>query len=400
MATIIVLGTLDTKGHELAFVADQIRLRGHHSMLLDTGTTGNPQVTPDIPASRIISAFANPDDRGSCVAEMASALPAFLVRLVRESNAAGVISLGGGGGTSIATSAMQALPLGFPKIMVTTMASGNTSHYLGISDIVMIPSIVDVAGINRVSRGVFARAAAAVCAMADVEAESEKQLPQPRQSPTIVASMFGNTTECVRIAREKLEATGYEVLVFHATGAGGRLMESLVDSGMVNGVLDITTTEIADEIAGGVLTAGKERLEAAGRAGIPSVVVPGCVDMVNFGTMDSVPSRFSDRHFYRHNDQVTLMRTNVIENIAIATFMADKLNAYSRPPVVILPEGGVSVISEPGGPFHDVKADTALFETLRSRLNPDIKVVVSPLAINHPEFAALCVRELLEQFTV
>ena len=393
MPIIAVLGCLDTKGHEHAFVAEVIRSLGHTPLLIDVGTTNNPQVSADITVTDILPTFSQPHDRGTCVSEMAAAIGPFVQQLAATGNLDGIITLGGGGGTSLGTAAMRALPLGLPKVMVSTLASGQTAPYVGISDLVMMPSIVDVAGLNRLSRSIFRAAAYAVCSMADARATPEP--PHAAEKPLVVASMFGNTTDCVSLAKERLEAAGYEVLVFHATGTGGRTMESLIAAGMVSGVLDITTTEVADEICGGVLSAGPERLEAAGRAKLPSVVVPGCVDMVNFGPREDMPAALQHRTLYQHNDQVTLMRTTPEENRQITGFLAKKLNAYSLPPTVILPLKGVSVISAAGGPFADAEADRALFETLQARLDPKIRVVTSDHTINDPAFAQLCVDELL-----
>ena len=268
MATIAVIGTLDTKGDEHRFVAEQIRGHGHEALLIDVGTLQPPTVTPDISRQQVADAgnidlaeLTARQDRGAAIEAMSTAAPILLARLAQQGSIDAVISLGGGGGTSIGTAAMRTLPIGMPKVMVSTLASGNTAGYVGVKDIVMIPSIVDVAGLNRISRRVFAQAAAAVCAMVQTE------VADVDDRPLIVASQFGNTTECVDACRELLEQAGYEVLVFHATGVGGRTMESLIDSGVVAGVLDITTTEIADELVGGVLTAGPHRLEAAARAG-------------------------------------------------------------------------------------------------------------------------------------
>ena len=285
---------------------------------------------------------------------------------------------------------MRALPIGFPKVMVSTLASGNTAHYVGTKDITMIPSIVDVAGLNRISRTIFSRAAGAICGMVDANVESGGA------RPLIVASMFGNTTECVNAAMSFLEAAGYEVLVFHATGAGGRAMESLIESGMVAGVLDITTTEWADELVGGVLSAGSERLQAAGTAGVPAIVVPGCLDMVNFGERDSIPPEFASRNFYVHNPQVTLMRTSPDECRELGRVLAQKLNAYTAPVSVLIPQRAISIISAAGQPFHDAEADAALFDTLASELRGDIEVRWMDCEINDSAFAKACAETLLE----
>lgn len=302
----------------------------------------------------------------------------------------GVISLGGGGGTAIATAGMRALPVGFPKVMVSTLASGNTAHYVGMKDITMIPSVVDVAGLNRISRMIFSRAAGAVCGMVDANVASDDG------RPLIVASMFGNTTACVNAAIPLLEAEGYEVLVFAATGSGGRAMESLIESGIVAGVLDITTTERADELVGGVLSAGTERLDAARKAAVPAVVSVGCLDMVNFGERASVPEQFADRNLYIHNPQVTLMRTSPEECRELGRVLARKLNSYTAPVSVLIPRQAISVISAAGQPFHDPVADEALFDALVSELRAEIPVQWLDCEINDPKFANACVKALLK----
>ena len=397
MATIAVLGTLDTKGHEHAFVAERIREHGHKPLLIDIGTADPPQVPPDIRREEVaaagdidLSALMARADRGECVSAMAQVAPKLLERLQREGRIDGVISLGGGGGTAIATAAMRALPIGFPKLMVSTLASGNTAHYVGIKDITMMPSVVDVAGLNRISRTIFRRAAGAICGMVDATPDSNDD------RPLIVASMFGNTTDCVNAALPVLEKAGYEVLVFHATGAGGRAMESLIESGLVAGVLDITTTEWADQLIGGVLSAGPVRLDAAGKSGVPAIVTPGCLDMVNFGQRESVPEKFGDRMFYIHNPQVTLMRTTVSECRELGRVLARKLNTYSAPLTVLIPRQAISVISAAGQPFHDPEADAALFDSLASELRDDIEIRSMDCEINDPVFAKACAEALLK----
>ncbi len=397
MATIAVLGTFDTKGREHSFVAERIRARGHKTLLIDVGTGADPAITPDISRSEVaeaggvdLAALAARGDRGECVSAMAKAAPELLSRLVAEFRIDGVISLGGGGGTAIASAAMRALPLGFPKLMVSTLASGNTAPYVGTSDIVMMPAVVDVQGLNRISRTILSRAAGAICGMveADVAADGDR--------PLVVASMFGNTTKCIEAAVPLLEAAGYEVLVFHATGTGGRAMESLIASGMVAGVLDVTTTELADELVGGVLSAGPERLDAAAKHGIPAVVAPGCLDMVNFGERKSVPAKFAGRTFYEHNPQVTLMRTTPEECEALGQMLAAKINASTGLASVLLPRRGISVISEAGGPFHDPAADAALFSAIENGLRIGIPCQSLDCGINDPAFAKACVDALLE----
>ena len=375
MATIAVLGTLDSKGAEHAFIADRIRASGHTALLIDVGTGGPPQVPVDMTREEVAAAGAldlapliAQADRGACVSAMSRAAPALLAELQRSGRIQGVISLGGGGGTAIATAAMRALPLGFPKLMVSTLASGNTAPYLGTSDISMMPSVVDVAGLNSISKIVFARAAGAICGMVDAE-------PPARGGPA--ADRRQHVRQHDRVRRRGQgdnEEHGYEVLVFHATGTGGRSMEALIQSRLVAGVLDITTTEWADEFVGGVLSAGPERLDAAAEAGLPAVVVPGCLDMVNFGEPASVPEAFAERLFYHHNPQVTLMRTTPAECAELGRILARKLNAYTAGLSVLLPRRGVSIIGAAGQPFHDPAADEALFEALTADLRDDIEV--------------------------
>ena len=394
MATIAALGTLDSKGHEHAFVAEVIRGLGHEPLLIDVGCLEPPQVEPQVSRTDILPGLPDlPLDRGLRVAAMAEAVPAYVAKLAAEGRIQGIISLGGGGGTAISTAAMRALPLGFPKLMVSTLASGNTAPYVGVKDIVMMPSIVDVAGLNRISRKLFTQAAGAICGMVQAGATA---VESGESKPLIVASMFGNTTACVTEAKRLLEEAGYEVLVFAATGQGGKTMESLIESGLVAGVLDITTTEWADELVGGVLNAGPQRLEAAGKFGVPAIIAPGCLDMVNFGAPETVPAKFKDRLFYHHNPQVTLMRTTPEENAELGRILAEKINAYTARVTVLLPLGGISVVSAPGGPFHDAAADAALFGALKSGLRAGIPVREYAGNVNEPGFAAACAGELLE----
>lgn len=397
MATIALLGTMDTKGDEHGFVAGLIRERGHRTLVIDVGTDQPPRLTPDVTREEVarlggldLPVLAARHDRGECVSAMANSAAVALAKLHAEGRIDGVISLGGGGGTAIATAAMRALPLGFPKLMVSTLASGNTAQYVGVKDIVMFPAIVDVAGLNRISRTILARAAGAICGMV------EAKIPEAGDKPIVVASMFGNTTDCVQRAKALVEAEGYEVLVFHATGTGGRAMESLIGSGMVAGVLDITTTEWADEFVGGILGAGPTRLDAAAANGTPAIIAPGCLDMVNFGAPETVPAKFAGRRFYQHNPQVTLMRTTPEECGELGRILAEKANAYRGPVTVLLPLRGISVISAPGGSFHDPAADSALFRALKKNLRCDIPVQELDCTINDAPFAEACAKELLK----
>ena len=411
MATIAVIGTLDSKGHEHAFVADIIRKRGHTALLIDLGTGAEPQVTPDITRFEVaqsagldLQPLIDQQDRGECVVAMSKAAPVLLAQLVAEDKIQGVISLGGGGGTALGTAAMRALPIGFPKLMVSTLASGNTAHYLGTKDITMMPSIVDVAGLNSISKVIFSRAAGAICGMVETEVNFPGSKPQrttvSSQSeeeeckPLIVASMFGNTTDCINIAAKVLEDAGYEVLIFHATGTGGKTMESLIESGMVSGVLDITTTEWADELTGATLSAGPTRMDAMSKAKVPAVISPGCLDMANFGERDTVPEKFADRLFYIHNPQVTLMRTNAEECAELGKIIAQKANANPAPTAILNPLKTVSVISAEGQPFHDATADDALFSAIHE--SAKVEVIDYDEEINSEVFAKAAAHKLLE----
>jgi uncharacterized protein (UPF0261 family) len=303
----------------------------------------------------------------------------------------GVIAMGGGGGTAIATAAMRNLPVGFPKLLVSTLASGNIGSYVSTNDITVMPSVVDVAGLNRVSRTIFSNAAGAICGMVTRERVSDAN-----EKPLVAATMFGNTTRAVDNARSILEQQGYEVLVFHATGSGGCTMERLLENGYFIAVLDMTPTEWADELCGGVLSAGPTRLEAAARNGIPQVIVPGCLDMCNFWASETVPARYKDRLFYQWNPNVTLMRTTVEENARLGEIVADKLNAGIGPIRVLIPLGGFSELDYPGQPFWCPEADRAFVDALQKHLRSAIPIEVSDKAINDPEFSSRAAELLLE----
>ena len=396
MGRIAVIGTLDSKGVEHQFIADGIAATGHQPILIDVGGLHPPCVSPDV-SRETVAAAANVNldailaqkDRGALVSAMSSAAARYVKEAYGRGDFDGIISLGGSGGTAIATAAMRELPIGVPKVMVSTMASGDVQDYVGEKDVVMFPSIVDVAGLNRFSRLIFSRAVGAICGMVDATPSATEE------RPIIVASMFGNTTECVQEGQRELEAAGFEVLVFHATGAGGRTMESLIESGMVSGVFDVTTTEWADELVGGVLRAGPHRLEAAAKMGVPAVVAPGCLDMVNFGSPDSVPKKFSDRLFYPHNPQVTLMRTSVEESQQLGKIIAEKLNQSTGPVTVLLPLKGLSVIGAEGQPFYLPEADQALFEAIRKGVKDGISIIEVDALVNDPIFAQACVKALI-----
>jgi uncharacterized protein (UPF0261 family) len=386
--TILLIGTLDTKGVEFAYIRDLIAARGHATLVLDAGV-GEPQWTPDIGAGRVatagggdLAALRAANDRAGALDVMCRGVRAVALELLAEGCIDGVIGLGGSGGTAIATSAMRALPVGLPKVMVSTMASGDVSAYVDVKDITMMYSVVDVAGLNRLSRRILANAAGAVCGMA------EQSIPPAEDRPIIAATMFGVTTPCVTRVRERLEAAGYEVLVFHAVGSGGRAMESLVADGFVAGVADITTTEWCDELIGGVLSAGPDRLGAAARAGIPQIVSVGALDMCNFGAIDTVPERFRDRNLYRHNPQVTLMRTTPGECAELGRVIAGKLNEATGPVALFLPLRGVSMIDAEGMPFWSPEADAALFDAIRATVDrARVELVELDLHVNDPAFA-------------
>ncbi|RME69749.1 MAG: UPF0261 family protein [Chloroflexi bacterium] len=398
--TILVIGTLDTKGTEFAYVRDLITGRGHKALVMDTGVgiVGKPAFEADIRAEEVAAAgggslaeMQEKRDRGTALEIMGKGAKELALKLHAEGKIDGVISLGGSGGTSIATTAMKALPVGFPKVMVSTMASGDVSPYVDVKDVTMMYSVVDVAGLNRLSRQIFANAVGAVCGMA------EQTVPAGEDKPLITATMFGVTTPCVNAVREKLEANGYEVLVFHATGSGGRAMESLIEAGFIAGVADITTTEWCDELVGGVLSAGPNRLEAAAKAGIPQVVSLGALDMVNFGAMDTVPEKFKDRLLYKHNPSVTLMRTIPEETAQLGKIIAEKLNQTTGPTALFVPLKGVSMIDAEGQPFYMPEADEALFQAIRDNLDTSkVELIELDMHINDPEFAEAMANRLLE----
>jgi uncharacterized protein (UPF0261 family) len=320
-------------------------------------------------------------DRGAAVTAMAAGAEQVVLRLHAEGKLAGILALGGSGGSSIATRAMRALPVGVPKLMVSTVASGDTRAYVGAVDVTMMYSVVDISGVNRVAARIMANAAGAMAGMVDAT------VPEFEAKPLIGATMFGVTTPCVTRARERLEELGYEVLVFHATGAGGESLEALARGGFLAGVLDTTTTELADELVGGVFPAGPGRLEAAGAAGVPQVVSLGALDMVNFGPRDTVPPQFEGRNLYVHNPTVTLMRTTPEECAELGRAIGRKLSGAQGPTVLFIPLKGVSMIDVEGQPFYDADADAALFAALRETLADSVEVHEIATDINDPEFA-------------
>jgi uncharacterized protein (UPF0261 family) len=396
--TILLIGTLDTKGDEFAFARDLIEAREHEAVLLDVGVMDDPAIAPTITAEEVadmagttLGALREAGDRGAAMDAMTEGAIEIAHELFNDHAFDAMLGLGGSGNTAVATGVMRTLPVGVPKVMVSTMASGDTAPYVGAKDITMMYSVVDIAGLNRISRRIIGNAVGAVCGMA------EQTIPPSDDRPLVAASMFGVTTPCVTAVREHLDEAGYEVVTFHATGSGGRAMEGLIEDGFIAGVADITTTEWCDELVGGVLSAGPTRLDAAAQMGTPQVVSVGALDMVNFGPMDTVPEPFQDRTLYKHNAQVTLMRTTPEECAELGRIIAEKLNAATGPTVLMLPLKGVSMIDAPDQPFYDPEADAALFDALRAHIDPDVvEIDERDLHINDPEFAAAFAERLID----
>jgi uncharacterized protein (UPF0261 family) len=399
--TICVIGAFDTKGEDHAFLRQEILKLGCQVLTINIGVLGTTTLFPvDFEAKDVLKAdgmdlggIRAQGDKGRAMKAFDQAAPRLVRELYKQGKFAGIIGMGGSGGSSIIASAMRAIPIGVPKVLVSTVASGDVSFYVRGKDITIIPSIVDVAGLNRISRLIYARAAGAICGMV------QNEPPQSREDrPIITASMFGNTTDCVNACGKALNDKGFEVLVFHATGAGGRAMETLVADGLVEGVLDVTTTEWADELCQGVFSAGPERLDAPGQRGIPHLIVPGCVDMANFGAPSTVPEKFrqAKRLLYEWNPSVTLMRTNVDENRQMGEIFAKKANAATGPVAFLIPLRGVSMLDGDGQPFCDREADRAMFDAIKTNLKPGIPIVELDLNINDPAFAAKAVEMMLD----
>ena len=398
MAVVVLIGTLDTKGEEYAFVQRVIEAHGCTTLVVDTGISPASGCQADIGPDKVaaaggadIQSLRSANDRGKAMDVMARGAAETARDLYRAGKLDAVMALGGSGGTSIATAAMRALPVGVPKLMVSTVAAGDVSSYVGTSDIMMLYPVIDIAGLNIISERVLTNAAVAVAAMAKAGAMAGLV----KATRLVVAiTMFGVTTPAATVARTWLEDAGYEVLVFSANGAGGRAMEALMSDGVIQGVLDLTTTELADELVGGILSAGPNRLEAAGALGLPQVVSLGALDMVNFGAIGTVPEKFRDRRFYRHNPHVTLMRTTPEECSELGAMLARKLNRAKGPVAVFVPLRGTSSISIEGGVFHDAEADRALFAGLKDTLDPAVACVINDAAINDKDFALAMAREL------
>ena len=405
MATVALLGTLDTKGEEYAWLLDRLHGLGVATLAIDTGSFSTSELA-DVSSEAVITA-AGVDvaavrerrDRGEMMGVMGAGAAVVVRELAESGRIHGLLAIGGSGGSSVAAPAMQALPVGFPKLLVSTMASGDVKPYVGEVDTTLMYSVVDVAGINSISARVLGNACAGIAGMAQAY-EEQLAAPQGEHKPLIGVTMFGVTTPAANEARETLTGLGYEVLVFHATGTGGRAMEKLVESGLLAGVCDLTTTELADDLVGGVLSAGPDRLEIAGATGLPQVVSLGALDMVNFGPMDTVPTRFAGRNLYVHNPTVTLMRTTPDEMAELGRRIAAKLAAATGPTELFIPLHGVSAIDVDGAPFRDAEADEQLFAALRAGL-AGTSVVVHEIdqAINDPGFGKAMAEALHAQIT-
>ncbi len=400
MKTVAIAGTFDSKAKEFLYIKELLEEVGLKTFMVDTGVF-EPKFTPDVTNAEVAKAagadikeLAKKKDRALATEILSLGMEKLIPELYHQGKFDGIISIGGSGGTSLVSPAMRALPIGVPKLMLSTDASGNIEQYVGTSDMIMMPSVVDVAGLNSISMRIFKNAAFAMAGMLKFEHIDAEKV---EKKPIIAATMFGVTTPAIDFAREYLEARGYEVLVFHATGSGGQSMETLIRDGFIKGVLDLTTTEWCDEIVGGVLAAGPNRLEAAGFMGIPQVVSVGALDMVNFGPFKTVPEEFKNRNLYKHNPTVTLMRTNVEENIKVGRKIVEKLNSATGPTVMMLPLNGVSMIDAPGQPFYGKEEDEALFNELRIGLNRDVvELIELNNHINDQEFAEAAAQKLLD----
>ena len=401
--SVLLIATLDTKGPETRYVRDQLRSAGLEVSVVDAGILGLPEFPPDIPRKAVFAATGKSleavrkrNDRGSAVALAAKGVAKLAVDLHRQAKLSGVLGLGGSAGTTIATAAMRALPVGVPKVMVSTLASGQVRPFVGTRDILMLHSVVDIAGLNRVSRLVLDNAAGAMVGMVKASTAAGERTQEIDARPVVAATMFGVTTPCVDAARGVLEAAGCEVLVFHATGSGGMTMEDLIRDGLIAGVLDITTTELADELVGGIMSAGPDRLTAAATAGIPQVISFGALDMVNFGPADTIPEKYRGRRFHSHNPNITLMRTTPEEMDRLGLEIAQKACAARGPTALMVPLRGVSAIDAEGQPFWWPEANAALFQSLHNWLSPDVEVIEMDAHINDRSFAETAARRLLE----
>jgi uncharacterized protein (UPF0261 family) len=397
---VVLIGALDTKGQEFKYVKDRLQACGVETFVVDTGVLGKPLFEPDVSADEVaraggssIEELRGGNDRGTAVAVMTRGAAEIIVELEKQGIVGAAFGMGGTAGTTVAATALQALPIGVPKLLLSTVASGNTRPYVGVKDIMMMYSVVDIAGINALSRRILSNAAHSLAGMLqyiDQEQDAEDD------KVTLGITMFGVTTPCATRVREILEEKGYDLLVFHATGAGGLAMEELIKSGYIKGVADITTTELADHLVGGIFDAGPNRLEAAGIARIPQVVSVGALDMVNFGEPETVPAQFKDRIFYQHNPTTTLMRTTVSENRELGRILATKLNEGSAPTIVVFPKAGVSLLDMDSKPFEGKEERQALYEGIKQHLRSNIPMIDMEQDINDPVVADVIAENLLK----
>ena len=395
---VVILGTLDTKGTEIAYVRDLLRAGGAETLVIDASVLGEPLFTADVTREDLYTASGQPvaglraqADRGKAITAAAAGAAKVVARLHAQGKVDGIIGLGGSAGTTIGTAAMRSLPYGVPKLIVSTVASGQVQQYVGVRDICMMYSVTDLCGLNRFSRQILANAAHAVLGMV--------KHPKPiatSDKPLITATMFGVTTPCVEQSKAILEGQDFEVLVFHATGTGGKTMEAMIKDGLIAGVLDITTTELADELVGGVFPGGPDRMTAAAIRKVPQVISLGALDMVNFGPPETLPAKFKERRFYQHNPTVTLMRTTPEENDLLGKEIAQKACASNGPTAILVPLKGVSAIDRDGGPFWGPEADEALFQSIRNWISPSVQLIELDLHINDPEFAQTAAKTLLK----
>jgi len=391
------MGTMDTKGLELAYLAEQVRSAGCRALLMDVGAHDETDVKADIPASVVAAAIGEEITviralpRGEAVEKISQAAAAYLLRMIESGEVHGIIGAGGSGGTTICAAAMRALPYGIPKMIVSTLASGNTRWHVDISDIIMVPSLLDVGGLNPMLKMVLNNAAHAIAGMV------KGHEPYVASCKKVVSvTMYGTTTPGVSRARQVVEEAGFEAWVFHASGVGGRTMEKLISMGRIHAVMDMTLAEVGAHLVGGLHDAGPNRLEAASRMGLPQVIVLGAADTIVLPPRDQVPDKFRGRILNFHNPTMTTMRTTPDENIAIARFIADKLNQARGPVRVLFPLGGVSSIDRPGKIFYDPDANGALFDTLKRALSPRIQIIEDEHHIDDPEFAILVGQTMVE----
>lgn len=396
---ILMLGCFDTKGEDFSFLRKCILAQGEKVITINTGVMGTTAHFPidfesnlvALEAGLTIEDLRKEEDRGHAVDIMGKGAAKIASKLMAEGRIKAAIGMGGGGGTYIALSAMQEIPLGVPKLCLTTLAAKDLSRQIGSKDITLMPSVVDVAGLNSISKRLMSQAAAAICAMAKVSTTDDDA-----PSGSIAISMFGNTTACVDKCSELLKKQGYEVFAFHATGVGGRTMEALIREGCFDAVLDITTTELADDLCGGICSAGPDRLSAAAEMGIPQVVVPGCLDMVNFAQLDTVPAEYKSRKLYSWAPDVTLMRTNKEENKILGKTLSNKLNQSTVATAVLLPLKGVSQIDAEGKVFYRPDINQVLFDTIKKHVKQTVKVIEVNAHINDEKFSEMSVKILLK----